>query len=70
MDFKIEQVESASKNIKLDIKVCKHCFGRGKLSFIQSAIIDNNESVRVNDKAIRCEYCKGSGVVINKNTTK
>ncbi len=54
--------------IKIDmnskIKPCPYCFGSGRLKAMQSVAICDGVSVRGKDMQVKCEHCKGTGLII------
>lgn len=47
------------------LTTCHHCFGRGKLKVMQSAITsDGKSSIRTLDKYTECKHCNGTGIII------
>lgn len=54
-------------DIKIDISlpknVCPYCCGTGKLKAMQNAITYEGVSIRVQDTLVKCNRCKGTGLL-------
>ena len=58
----MENKDIIIKNINVEIAICPYCLGSGELKAMQSMATFNG-SVRGYDVKIKCEHCKGNGVI-------
>lgn len=53
--------------IKIDMSmprdICPYCFGLGKLKAMQRAMTYEGVSVRTKDTFVKCNHCKGTGLL-------
>ena len=53
-------------DIDLNISICPHCYGIGKLKAMQSAMTYEGVTIRAQDTIVKCNKCKGTGLLKQK----
>lgn len=54
---------SDPSQVTTQIYFCPICGGTGKRNAMQLAITERGNSIRVSDTKMKCELCKGSGII-------